>query len=75
MLKALRLVGSVAFVVGFFAVIFAGIPWVANTLDSVDLGGPLPVWLKLAVYLLIGGIALSLLLAALIILYLLKSGG
>jgi len=60
MLKALRLVGSVAFVVGFFAVIFAGIPWVANTLDSVDLGGPLPVWLKLAVYLLIGGIAVVL---------------
>ena len=60
MLKALRLVGSVAFVVGFFAVIFAGIPWVATTVDSADLGGPLPVWLRVAVYLLIGGVAVVL---------------
>ena len=60
MLKALRLVGSVAFVVGFFVIIFAGIPWIAHTVDSMDLGGPLPVWLRIAVYLFIGGIAVVL---------------
>jgi len=60
MLKALRLVGSVAFVVGFFVIIFAGIPWVAHRVDSADLGGPLPAWLRIAVYLFIGGIAVVL---------------
>gem|GEM_PF-39775 len=60
MLRGLRLIGSLAFVVGFFAVIFVGIPWCATVLDSADLGGPLPWWLKGAVYLFIAGIAVVL---------------
>jgi len=60
MLKGLRLIGSLAFVVGFFAVIFAGIPWCVTVLDSADLRGPLPWWLKGAAYLFIGGIAVVL---------------
>ncbi len=60
MLKGLRLIGSLAFVVGFFAVIFVGLPWCATVLDSADLGGPLPWWLKGAVYLFIGGIVVVL---------------
>ncbi len=60
MLKGLRLIGSLAFVVGFFAVIFVGIPWCVTVLNSADLGGPLPWWLKGAVYLFIGGIVVVL---------------
>ncbi len=60
MLKGLRLIGSLAFVVGFFAVIFVGLPWCATVLNSADLGGPLPWWLKGAVYLFIGGIVVVL---------------
>jgi len=60
MLKGLRLIGSLAFVVGFFAVVFAGIPWCVTVLDDDSLGGPLPMWLKVAAYLFIGGIAVVL---------------
>jgi uncharacterized protein YbjQ (UPF0145 family) len=60
MVKGLRLIGSVAFVVGFFAIIFAGIPWCVTVLDDPTVGGPLPWWLKGAVYVFIGGIAVVL---------------
>lgn len=64
MLKAVRLVGSVAFVVGFFAILFVAIPWFVTVLDSPDIGGPLPWWLRVAVYLVVGGIAVVLAMVA-----------
>ncbi len=54
-----------AFVLGFFALLFAVIPWVVTVLDSPDVGGPLPLWVKAAVYLLMGGIAVVLVSVAL----------
>ena len=56
MLKGLRLVGSSAFAVGFFALIFVGVPWLVTVLDEPSLGGPLPWWFKGAVYLFVAGI-------------------
>ncbi|MBU0519673.1 YbjQ family protein [bacterium] len=55
-MKALRYLGSTAFVLGLFTVIFAGMPWavIAST-DPV-----VPGWLRLAVFCLIGGILLVL---------------
>ena len=60
MLKAIRRVGSLAFVVGFFGVIFAVIPWYVTVLDDPSMGGPLPWWVKGAVFVLLGGIAVVL---------------
>ena len=57
-MKILRLIGSLAFVVGFFTVIFAGIPW------YVYHDPTLPWWLRTAVYCLLGGILLVLLTVA-----------
>lgn len=54
-MKAIRLIGSLAFVLGFFTAIFAGIPWYAYH-DPM-----LPWWLRTAVYCLVGGILLVLL--------------
>jgi uncharacterized protein YbjQ (UPF0145 family) len=54
-MKVLRLIGSLAFVLGLFTVIFAGIPWYLYH-DPI-----LPWWLKTAVYCVIGGILLVLL--------------
>ena len=53
-MKILRLLGSTAFVVGLFTAIFAGVPWYLSQ-DPM-----LPLWLKIAVYGLIGGILLVL---------------
>ena len=59
-MKILRLIGSTAFVLGFFTAIFAGIPWyVVATDDPV-----VPWWLRIAVFCLIGGILLVLLTVA-----------
>ena len=55
-MKILRHIGSLAFVVGLFTAVFAGIPWhvmVAN--DPV-----VPWWLKIAIFCLLGGILLVL---------------
>ncbi len=60
MLKGIRRVGSLAFVLGFFGVIFVVIPWYVTVLDDSEVGGPLPWWVKGAVYLLLGGIAVVL---------------
>jgi len=60
MLKWIRRVGSLGFVIGFFAVIFAVIPWYVTVVDSSDVGGHLPSWVQCAVYLLVGGIAVVL---------------
>lgn len=56
-MKTLRQIGSLAFVIGFFTSLFAGIPWyVVAAEDPVT-----PWWLRIAVFLLIGGMLLVLL--------------
>lgn len=60
MLKGIRRVGSLAFVLGFFGIAFVVIPWYVTVLDDSNVGGPLPWWVKAAVYLLLGGIAVVL---------------
>jgi uncharacterized protein YbjQ (UPF0145 family) len=54
-LKALRLIGSAAFVLGLFTAIFIGVPWYIYHEPT------LPWWLKAAMYCLFGGILLVLL--------------
>ena len=53
-MKIVRLFGSTAFVLGLFTAIFAGMPWYIYN-------EPMPWWLKIAVYCLMGGILLVLL--------------
>ncbi len=65
MLKGIRRIGSLAFVLGFFCLVFAAVPWCVSVVDSSDIGGPLPWWVKGAVYLLLGGIAVVLVTVAL----------
>ena len=60
MLKLIRKLGSFAFVVGFFVAVFVVIPWLVSVLNAPELGGPLPIWVRWAVYLLMGGIVLVL---------------
>ena len=57
-MKILRLIGSLAFVLGIFTVIFAGIPWYVYNEPL------LPLWLEIALYGVIGGILLVLLTVA-----------
>ncbi len=57
-MKILRLFGSLAFVVGLFTVIFAGVPWYINN-EPI-----LPLWFKIALYAVLGGILLVLLTVA-----------
>lgn len=57
-MKILRLIGSLAFVLGLFTAIFVGIPW------YIYHDPTLPWWLKTAVYCLMGGILLVLLMVA-----------
>jgi uncharacterized protein YbjQ (UPF0145 family) len=56
-MKALRHVGSAAFVLGLFTVVFAGMPW--HVMVSED--PVVPWWLRVAVFCLLGGILLVLL--------------
>ena len=51
-MKLIRQIGSIAFVVGLFTAIFAGIPWAVVTAHDP----PVPVWLRVAVFCLLGGI-------------------
>jgi len=51
-MKAIRQIGSLAFVVGLFTVIFAGIPWHVLVADDPRV----PWWLRIAVFCLLGGI-------------------
>lgn len=60
MLKAIRRVGSLGFVLGFFVVIFVVVPWYVTVVDEPAVGGPLPWWVKAAVYALLGGVAVVL---------------
>ena len=51
-MKALRHIGSVAFVLGLFTAVFVGMPWyIMVTKDPV-----VPWWLKAAVFCILGGI-------------------
>jgi uncharacterized protein YbjQ (UPF0145 family) len=60
-MKAIRQIGSLAFVVGLFVVIFAGIPWHVLVADDPIV----PWWLRIAVFCLLGGIFVVLLTLAL----------
>ena len=56
-MKIFRQIGSLAFVFGLFTVIFVGMPWyVMVAADPV-----LPWWLRIAIFLLMGGILVVLL--------------
>jgi uncharacterized protein YbjQ (UPF0145 family) len=59
-MKILQLIGSLAFVLGLFTAIFAGIPWYVIVTDDPLL----PWWLRIAVFGLLGGILLVLLTVA-----------
>ena len=55
-MKALRHVGSVAFVLGLFTAVFAGMPWYVIVADDPVV----PWWLRIAIFCLLGGILLVL---------------
>ncbi len=56
-MKTLRQIGSLGFVVGLFVAIFAGIPWYVFVADDPVI----PLWLKIPILLLLGGILVVLL--------------
>ena len=51
-MKIIRQIGSLAFVLGLFTVIFAGLPWHVVTSDDPVV----PWWLRTAVFCILGGI-------------------
>ena len=51
-MKAIRHIGSLAFVVGLFVALFAGMPWYVMVTDDPVV----PWWLRIAVFCLLGGI-------------------
>jgi len=60
-MKAIRQIGSLAFVLGLFVVVFAGVPWHVMVADDPVV----PWWLRIAVFCLLGGILVVLLTLAL----------
>jgi len=60
-MNIVRLIGSLAFVLGIFIVIFAGVPWHV----MVETDPVVPWWLRIAIFGLLGGILLVLLTVAL----------
>jgi len=60
-MKILRQIGSLAFVLGLFTAVFAGIPWYVLTTDDPVV----PWWLRIAIFALLGGILTVLLTLAL----------
>ncbi|MFC1607830.1 YbjQ family protein [Candidatus Latescibacterota bacterium] len=60
-MKLLRNIGSLAFVLGIFTAIFAGVPWHVIVYDDPVI----PWWLRTAVFCILGGILLVLLTVAL----------
>ena len=60
-MKILRHIGSLAFVLGLFVMVFAGVPWHVLVADAPVL----PWWLRIAVFCLLGGILVVLLTVAL----------
>jgi uncharacterized protein YbjQ (UPF0145 family) len=59
-MKILRHVGSLAFVLGLFTAVFAGVPWYVVVADDPVV----PWWLRTAIFSLLGGILLVLLTVA-----------
>ena len=55
-MKTIRQIGSIIFVLGLFTTIFAGVPWHVLTTDDP----PVPWWLRIAVFCLLGGILIVL---------------
>ena len=55
-MKVLRHIGSGAFVLGLFTAVFVGLPWHVMVTDDP----PVPWWLKIAVFCILGGILLVL---------------
>jgi len=51
-MKAIRQIGSLAFVLGLFVSVFGGVPWHVLVADDPVI----PLWLKIAVFCLLGGI-------------------
>lgn len=60
-MKTLRQIGSLAFVLGLFVSVFAGIPWRVMVVDDPVV----PWWLRIAVFSLLGGILVVLVTLAL----------
>ena len=60
-MKTLRQIGSLAFVLGLFTAVFAGIPWYVFVAEDPVV----PWWLRTAVLCLLGGILVVLLILAL----------
>ncbi len=60
-MKVVRQIGSLAFVLGLFVVVFAGVPW--HVIASED--PVVPWWLRIAVFCLLGGILVVLVMLAL----------
>ncbi len=60
-MKVLRHIGSVAFVLGLFTAVFAGMPWYVMVADDPVV----PWWLRIAVFCLVGGILVVLVTLAL----------
>ncbi len=60
-MKTIRQIGSLAFVLGLFTAIFAGIPWYVVVSDDPVV----PWWLRIAIFCLLGGILAVLLTLAL----------
>jgi uncharacterized protein YbjQ (UPF0145 family) len=60
-MKLLRHIGSLAFVIGLFTVVFVGVPW--HVIASED--PALPSWLVIAVFCVLGGVLVVLLTVAL----------
>ena len=60
-MKVLRHIGSFSFVLGLFVLVFAGIPWHVVVADDPVV----PLWLRIAVFGLLGGILVVLLTVAL----------
>ena len=56
-MKVLRHIGSLAFVLGLFVAVFGGIPWHVLVADDPVV----PVWLRAAIFCLLGGILVVLL--------------
>ena len=60
-MKAVRQIGSLAFVLGLFVVVFIGVPWHVITSDDPVV----PLWLQIAIFCVLGGILVVLLTLAL----------
>ncbi|MDY6864139.1 MAG: YbjQ family protein [Thermodesulfobacteriota bacterium] len=59
-MKIFRHIGSLAFVLGIFTAVFAGIPWYVIVADDPVV----PWWLRIAVFCLLGGVLLVLMTVA-----------